>query len=42
MCHVYLDVDKEDGILIFLNFNTCFLKFEIAVGEFFNKLRNAV
>ena len=36
MCHVHLDAAKEDGILIFLSFNTCFLQFEIAFGEFFN------
>ena len=42
MCHVHLDAAKEGGILNFLSLNTCFLKFKIAAGEFFNKVRNVV
>ena len=42
MCHMHLDAAKEGGVPIFLSLNTCFLEFEIAVGECFNKLRNVV
>ena len=42
MCHVHLYAAKEGSTLNFLSFNTCFLEFEIAVGEFFNNVRNVV
>ena len=42
MCHIHLDAAKGGGVLILWSLNTCFLEFEIAVGEFFNKVRNVV